>query len=300
MKALVMEIREDKAIVLKDDGTFEKIKNAGYSVGESIDIKKSPKIIRFSRKFSAIAAIVAVFVLVGSVYAYAYVTPYTSYTETTDDGGTEITYTVNRFNQVLSVKTVGDDSEDIDKEISFKKFAPVEKVKKETRAQLAAFKENNSIKVETDEDTGDLPNPDGAVKPAVKADDTQKVETDLPVDESDKKDSPKAAVSADNTPEDKKSPPGEPGDSGEERQKNEESTDSFANIEKPENAANEAGQDEINEQGNKPDLKTANEDAPSVKKNPSAEEQSEPDIKNDTANEVKKENRADESSVFFQ
>ena len=94
MKALVMEIREDKAIVLKDDGTFEKIKNAGYSVGESIDIKKSPKIIRFSRKFSAIAAIVAVFVLVGSVYAYAYVTPYTSYTETTDDGGTEITYTV--------------------------------------------------------------------------------------------------------------------------------------------------------------------------------------------------------------
>lgn len=183
MKALVMEIRGKEAVVLKEDGSFETIKNAGYTVGASIEIKKSSGIIRFSRKFTAIAAAAAVFVLAGGVYAYAYVTPYTSYTETSDDGETEITYTVNRFDQVLDVKTSSNNDEAKPvQEISFKKFESVEKVKETTKAQIEARNEEITFTAEASEEKNeeDLAEPLKKEEIVVENDAAEKKGSELP------------------------------------------------------------------------------------------------------------------------
>lgn len=141
MKALVVEIRGKKAAVLKEDGTVDLIANAGYMIGQSVELSKARKLIRFSKGITAAAAAAAVFITAGSLYAYAYVTPYRTITDT--DNGTTVEYTVNRFDRVLSVKASGNDADKIQSEISYHKFAPVKAVQEETRNKVSKFMEQN-------------------------------------------------------------------------------------------------------------------------------------------------------------
>ena len=53
MHGIVMEIRNGRCVVLKDDGTFEDLSDRGYQVGQEITIqtKKSPVL-----RYAALAA----------------------------------------------------------------------------------------------------------------------------------------------------------------------------------------------------------------------------------------------------
>jgi hypothetical protein len=105
MKAVVVEIRNNKAAVLSDNGCVVTVKNNGYEIGQVIHIIDSKK--QFTKKIAVFAASAAAFVILGSG-AWAYATPY-SYVSM--DVNPSIEYTVNRLDRVLSVKAINEDGE---------------------------------------------------------------------------------------------------------------------------------------------------------------------------------------------
>ncbi len=112
MKAVVVEIMNNKAAVLSDQGCVVTIKNYGYEIGQVIQINasKHPAL----KKITAFAASAAAFVILGTG-TWAYATPY-SYVSV--DVNPSIEYTINRFDLVLSVKAMNDSGEDIMQEVS--------------------------------------------------------------------------------------------------------------------------------------------------------------------------------------
>ena len=111
MKSVVVEIRDDFAAILTDDGCITKIKNHNYTIGQVIELKKNT--IFKTKKFAACAA-ATVLVLLGLSGGFAYASPYTYVSL---DVNPSIQFTVNRFDRVLRVKAVNDDGEEILKEI---------------------------------------------------------------------------------------------------------------------------------------------------------------------------------------
>jgi hypothetical protein len=107
MKAVVVEIRSNKAAVLSDNGCVVTVKNNGYEIGQVIQMIDSKK--KFTKKIAVFAASAAAFVLVGTG-TWAYASPY-SYVSM--DVNPSIEYTVNRFDRVLSIKAINDDGEEI-------------------------------------------------------------------------------------------------------------------------------------------------------------------------------------------
>jgi hypothetical protein len=112
MKAVVVEIRNNKAAVLSDNGCVVTVKNNGYEIGQVIHMIDSKK--QFTKKIAVFAASAAAFVVLGTG-AWAYATPY-SYVSM--DVNPSIEYTVNRFDRVLTVKAINDDGEEILKAIT--------------------------------------------------------------------------------------------------------------------------------------------------------------------------------------
>lgn len=108
MKACVVQIKGTLAAVLSDDGCIRKVKNRDYAIGQVIEMTN--RTIHFSVKAAALAACIAVVVLLSSVTAWAYCTPY-SYVSL--DVNPSIEFSVNRFNRVLSTKAVNSDGADI-------------------------------------------------------------------------------------------------------------------------------------------------------------------------------------------
>jgi hypothetical protein len=111
MKAVIVEIKDEFASVLSDDGCVLKIKNNGYEIGQVIQMK-SPKT-NITKKLMTFTASAAA-VLLLSIGSWAYASPY-SYVSL--DVNPSIEYIVNRFDRVLRVKSVNDDGEEILKEI---------------------------------------------------------------------------------------------------------------------------------------------------------------------------------------
>ncbi len=104
MKAVVMEVKNKYAVVLKEDGTFEKIKK-DCKVGETINITAKDKtgvILAFKPKNVAKVAAAALVILTvsGSYYSVAMASDYM----TVSEGNEEITVGLNRFGKVVSVK----------------------------------------------------------------------------------------------------------------------------------------------------------------------------------------------------
>ena len=112
MKAVVVEIKNNKAAVLSDNGCVVTVKNSGYEIGQVIQMTNSK--VQFTKKIAVFAASAAAFVVLGTG-AWAYATPY-SYVSV--DVNPSIEYTVNRFDRVLSVKAVNDDGEEILQQIA--------------------------------------------------------------------------------------------------------------------------------------------------------------------------------------
>lgn len=108
MKAVILEVKGNKAIALSDDGLVNAVRNQGYQVGHTIEMeemtmKKSTK--KFSRMFAGIAA--AMVILLGGGTAFAYNTPVA---HVSVDVNPSMVYSVNMFNKVIDVEMANDDA----------------------------------------------------------------------------------------------------------------------------------------------------------------------------------------------
>ena len=107
MKAVVLEVRGNQAAVLLKNGSVIKIKNKGYAVGTCLEINEpGSRVIKLTFRVACVAAAV----VICTVGALAYVTPY-AYVSL--DVNPSIEYVLNRFDRVLSVNGVNDDGADI-------------------------------------------------------------------------------------------------------------------------------------------------------------------------------------------
>ena len=118
-KAVVLEIKNEYAAVLTDEGYVQKILDENYIVGQEIELtdvqqtnpeQTKPAKKRFSAWYKAAAA-AAIFVIAGSgmYYASENVFAYSTVTVTTDDTSMELT--LNKKNEVVSVKALDQKSE---------------------------------------------------------------------------------------------------------------------------------------------------------------------------------------------
>jgi hypothetical protein len=112
MKAVVVELKNDFAAVLSDEGCIIKVKNNNYDIGQVIQINRPHS--RLPKLIGTFAASAAVFVAL-SVGAWAYASPYTYVSV---DVNPSIEFNINRFDRVLDVKAVNDDGETILDQIS--------------------------------------------------------------------------------------------------------------------------------------------------------------------------------------
>lgn len=98
MKAVVMEKKGDRAVVLSESGEFRKVPDRGYRKGQTIELSAFPSAVRL-RAMASVAAVL-LFVLVG-VSGYAYFTPYSVVSL---DVNPALELILNRFERVLSVQ----------------------------------------------------------------------------------------------------------------------------------------------------------------------------------------------------
>ncbi len=108
MKGIVVEIKGKTAIVLKDDGSFDSLRNNEYKIGEVILTEKVAPFARRRqfRRFGAVAAAFALFT--AGAYAYSLPVAYVSV-----DINPSIAYELNMFDRVLSVKAMDESAEEI-------------------------------------------------------------------------------------------------------------------------------------------------------------------------------------------
>ncbi len=126
MEAVVMELRDGKAAVLTMEGSFEKIDDKGYTVGQKLEVnesmfinasaevidfsKRKPKMTvakRAMRKMQIAAAIVFI-VVTGGVVSYA-----TPCTTVSMDVNPSISLSLNIYDRVIKVDAYNDDGTEI-------------------------------------------------------------------------------------------------------------------------------------------------------------------------------------------
>ena len=106
MKAVVVELHKDQAVVLSDSGCFDTIKNKNYEIGQVIIMKTQKN--KIKKKVMVLATTAALVML--SIGTWAYANPYTYVSL---DVNPSIEFTLNRFNRVIAVKAINDDGSEI-------------------------------------------------------------------------------------------------------------------------------------------------------------------------------------------
>jgi hypothetical protein len=108
MKAVVLEIKDGYAAVLRDDGTVSRFKNNNYSTGDVIYMKSSKCVRRNPISYIVIAA--AAFLLMVGVGAWAYSSPvyYVSL-----DINPSIAMEANLFERVIGIEFLNEDARDL-------------------------------------------------------------------------------------------------------------------------------------------------------------------------------------------
>jgi len=115
MKAVIVECSKGAAVALCDDGTFCKIKNRGYLVGQELSLKKKAYSGSWKRTLSLCASLAVALLSLGGIGAYMYVTPYTYVSL---DINPSISYSLNRYDKVIEVRGMNDDGQQVVSSIS--------------------------------------------------------------------------------------------------------------------------------------------------------------------------------------
>lgn len=108
MRAVIVEIKNNRAAALTQDGQIIKIKNKNYMIGQVTELKRD-KAAKPRKKLvwaTSAAAVICTF----SVGAWMFFSPYTYVSL---DVNPSIEYSVNRFDLVLSAEGVNEDGENI-------------------------------------------------------------------------------------------------------------------------------------------------------------------------------------------
>lgn len=116
MKAIVLEVKNGKAAVLREDGVVLKVRG-NYSVGESIELKEAPSF-RFNSpqmRLVVSAAVIVIALFLGGIYNYTTVQA-VSYVTAQDGVGIE--FVLNRRNQVIEVRATDESGEAIREQLT--------------------------------------------------------------------------------------------------------------------------------------------------------------------------------------
>ncbi len=132
MKALIVETDNKHAAALLSDGSIIKVPKRNYVVGQEVSIAVSKKHHR-----GGLVAAAACFMLLATGGA-GYATAVSPYSHITLDVNPSIEYTLNRFDQVVSIESMNDEGQEIIDNISedISKFASFEDVFRMTVDEL--------------------------------------------------------------------------------------------------------------------------------------------------------------------
>lgn len=108
MKAVVVEIQDGYAALLQDDGIVVKVKNRNYRIGDVVTMKEKKTWLQ--RKFTAVSAAAAMFVMLMSAGVWAYTTPY-YYVSL--DVNPSVMMEVNRFERVIGMEAANEDAKEV-------------------------------------------------------------------------------------------------------------------------------------------------------------------------------------------
>jgi hypothetical protein len=126
MKAIVLEIKNGEAAVLREDGIVVTTRQR-CRVGDTIEVSERIEV-RPARRFSRLTRIasVAVLALVIAASTFGYMSVDASSYVSVDTDGTSLEFGINHFGRVISVEGLDEDSEEfaqeIAEEIRHKKF----------------------------------------------------------------------------------------------------------------------------------------------------------------------------------
>ena len=110
MKAVIVECSNGAAVALCDDGTFRKLKNKGYSIGQELFIKEKRRPNRMVQKLSICASLALVLLSFAGIGSHSYVEPY-SYVSL--DINPSIEYALNRYDKVISVSGINTEGQQV-------------------------------------------------------------------------------------------------------------------------------------------------------------------------------------------
>lgn len=111
MKAIVVELKNDFAVVLSEDGCISTVKDKKYKVGQSIQLNKTgAHLYQLHKKICVFAASAAAASILLATGTWAYASPY-AYVSL--DVNPSIEYTVNRFDRVLRIKAMNEDGKEL-------------------------------------------------------------------------------------------------------------------------------------------------------------------------------------------
>ena len=112
MRSVVVELKKNKAAVLKPDGSVEIIKNKNYTPGQLLDLpeKNRAKIITFMGKYARQAAAAAIVLILGTglLTANTY-----AFTTVTMDLTPSLSYSLNAFDKVIRMEALNEDGQEI-------------------------------------------------------------------------------------------------------------------------------------------------------------------------------------------
>lgn len=148
MKAVIVDLRGKYAAALDETGNIVKIPNADYGIGQEIELHALPSARpKANRRLAATAAAAVLALGLGTGTAFAM-----PYGTVTLDADSAIEYTINRFDQVLSVRALNEEGEEILSSLDGQslRFRPVEEVIAAALDQQGTDEENPvEIRAET-------------------------------------------------------------------------------------------------------------------------------------------------------
>ncbi len=117
MKAVVLEVRDGLAAVLREDGTVEKLRR-DCQIGETIELPEEGKVLHFPAKATKwVAAAAAAVIVMTAGGAYGYNTAY-AYSHVILDGDASVEYVLNRKDRVIRVNAVNEGGETLAEELN--------------------------------------------------------------------------------------------------------------------------------------------------------------------------------------